>query len=284
MKLPASSRDYLTESGNTSRPMTATSEHQATAVSDVMFNALNKPTSALPGIKKKKVPHRKNKSVDSSRSVTSNGSLKCPKPSSTDLSPSTTSNKSKHEFLRGMLDSALYSSARAEISRVRHAKYIPASERGPVRFTTDADGWEEDVINKQHLSAEGQHSNNNGGNKPSMATRVNSSDSVYSGQDARAIKAPFSLASSTYHAQGYMPQYDGAGNQLALKANRGFAPQYQGPDDRRIASHAPTQANPHYQYSASDSFNHSYRDFRNERNPGRDSSTGHYGEEYLNSF
>ncbi len=204
---------------------------------------------------------------------------------STDLSFSNSSSKSKHEFLRGMLDSALNSSARANVSCVRHARYIPASERGPVHFTTDANGWEEDALNKQDLSAEGQHSNSNdSGNKPSMATQLNPSDLIYSGQDARAIKAPYSLASSTYHAQGYMPQYDGAGNQLALKANGGFVPRYQGPNDHRVASRAPAQASPHYQYNASDSFNHSYRDSRNVQNPGRDSSAGHFGEEYLNAF
>lgn len=285
MNHPAPAGDYLTESRKTSRPTTSTSEQQATTIPGGIFNAPIKPTFIVPGVKNIKATYRNKKPVDSSRLVTLNRIYDTSSRLQTDLLFSNFSARSKHEFLRGMLDSALNSSARANVSCVRHARYIPASEREPVYSTPDANGWEEDILTKQDLSAERQHSNSNdSGNKRSMATQVNSSNLIYSGQDARAIKAPYSLASSTYHAQGYMPQYDGAGNQLALKANGGFVPRYPGLNDHRVTPRALAQANPHYQYNASNSFNQSYRDPRNEQNPGRDSSAGHYGEGYWNSF
>ena len=193
-----------------------------------------------------------------------------------------------------MLDSALYFSTRTDRPRVKHARYIPASERGPVRFNANGDDWEEDTLKKENVWAEGQYSNNRSGNGAPVATPVSSGNPVYFGQDARVIKAPYSVASSTYHAQGLMPQYDNRGNQLASKANHGFVPQYdntgtqlaskayhgfvprnQGAIDHRIASHATTQTSPLHQYSGTQSVKQSYR---NSRKPG------HYGEEFLNSF
>ena len=144
-------------------------------------------------------------------------------------------------------------------------------------FKAKATSWEASAAKKENVWSEGQH-------KASVVVGANSSDSTYFGQDARAIKAPSSLASSKYHAQACMPQYEGAGSQLASTAHRGFTTQYQGTNGGRVASQAPVQVNPPYQYSATNSFSYLHRDSRNERETGRGSSTGRYGDDFFNSF
>ena len=219
--------------------------------------------------------------MDSSRLVKLSQNLERPISYSSNFTTSVTSNKSKHEFLRGMLDSALYSSARADLSRVRHARYIPPSERENVAFPTHPNGWEDSPVKKENVWSEGQYKNDCGGNRALVGPRVSLSDSVYFGQDARAIKAPSSLASSKHHAQAHMPQYDGTGNQLASTSYRGFMPPYQNANDRQIAPQAASQANRDYQSSAVESFNRAYR---NERKAARDAAAGHFSEDFLNTF
>ena len=147
-------------------------------------------------------------------------------------------------------------------------------------FKAKATGWEASTAKKENTWSEDQHNNDCGGYKVS----VTAGDSTYFGQDARAIKAPSSLASSKYHAHGYMPQYEGAGSQLAPTVYHGFMPRYQGTNGGRIASQAAVQANPQYQYSARNSFNYLHRDSHNDRETSRDSSAGRCGDDFFNSF
>ena len=204
--------------------------------------------------------------------------------SSADHSTSTASNRSKHEFLRGMLDSTLHSSARSNPTRVRHARYIPASERKQVGFSNDADGWEECGTNKENTWSENHFSNDRGGYRPSAAAGATVIESVYLGQDARSIKAPSSLASSTYHAQAYMPQYDRVGNHLASTTYRGYMPQHQGTNGGRVAFQNPSQANLQRQHIATGTTSRPYQNPLYEKNPGKNPPAGHYGEEFMNSF
>ena len=183
-----------------------------------------------------------------------------------------------------MLDSTLHSSTRSKPSRVKHARYIPASEREQAGFRNNASGWEDSGTNKEDAWSENQVSNDRGRYRQPEAARVTVVESVYSGQDARAIKAPSSLASSTYHAQAHMPQYDRVGNQLASAASRGYIPQHQGTNGGRVSLQNPNQANPQRQHIVTETPKYPYQNLRYEQKPGQNPSAGEYGEEFMNSF
>ena len=283
MRLPASLGDLLTEPHRIPRSNSSVYENSAAETSDDVFNASNTPVLAFAEAKKKQPGFGTNKSVESSRSVTRKQDLKVSKVLA-DLSNSTTSTKSKHEFLRGMLDSTLHSSTRNNISRVKHARYVPASEREQHSFNSDADGWEETATNKENIWSEGQINNDRSGHRLSTIAGVAAAGSVYFGQNARAIKAPSSLAPSKYHAKAYMPQYDRAGNQLASMAYRGYMPQHQGTNAGSFTRQNPSHVGPQHQHTIADSANYSDHNSRHGQKSGQETSAGHYGEEYLNSF
>ena len=170
-----------------------------------------------------------------------------------------------------MLDSRHYLSSRDEKSRNPRG-YIPPELRRPVvKYNPAFDGWGLDEVE------ESRDGNKQGENRAPAPTRFRPADAVFSKPDARAIKAPSSLASSTYHAQGYMPQYDRAGYQSGGTAYHSFMPQKQGTNGHHTASHALPQSNPNSQYGGTDSRTHQPRNHRYGQGNDRDARAGYYG-------
>ena len=141
--------------------------------------------------------------------------------------------------------------------------YVPPEKRQHRKYIAECDGWGLDD------EEEDQCGKNNGENKVPVTSGYNQADSSLSSQDARAIKAPSSLASSAYHAQGHLPQCDRSDYPIGGTAYHTLMPHNQGANGYTVTSHAPAQGNPRNQYNAADYRNYLSRNshYNQSQNP-----------------
>ena len=108
------------------------------------------------------------------------------------------------------------------------------------RFATGGETeWERRVANKENSQVRFQRVTGVSGRAADCPST--SSKPFMISQDARVHKAQSSLASSSYHAHGFLPQSTRAGDYLTSSATQhhGYAPQYRGSVNQPLWPPAP---------------------------------------------
>ncbi|KAL8716948.1 MAG: hypothetical protein Q9225_005766 [Loekoesia sp. 1 TL-2023] len=173
-------------------------------------------------------------------------------------------------FLRGMLKSPRYSVARTHQSEpydlTQHQMRIKRVDQGP----------EERYANKENIRSEGHQDMINWfGRGLSRDSEESSKPRQSAGSETVINKARSSLAASSYHAFGQLPQYDGAGEALMSSNHQahstnsqinGSSPRRQNTDNRRakpsedlLGGQAPSRAEQAKAYDVGRTDSYDYR-------------------------